>query len=64
MWFEILGFDIYIDKNGKPWLLEVNLSPSFENDSNLDDQLKKGVVADAFKLLGATYREKVRKIRK
>lgn len=64
MCFEILGFDICIDKNAKPWLLEVNLSPSFGNDSKLDDQLKRGVVTNSFKLLGATYREKVRKIRK
>jgi tubulin polyglutamylase TTLL6/13 len=36
MCFEILGFDIFIDKNGKPWLIEVNLSPSFYTDSEFD----------------------------
>ena len=64
MWFEILGFDIYLDKKARPWLLEVNLAPSFANDSKLDDNLKRGVVTDTFKLLGVTHRDKMRKINK
>ena len=38
--FELLGFDVLIDSNFKPWLLEVNLSPSLNTDSRLDFSTK------------------------
>ena len=41
MCFQILGFDIMIDRNFKPWLIEVNQSPSFGTDSPLDYEVKK-----------------------
>jgi hypothetical protein len=51
MCFQVLGFDIMIDKYFKPWLIEVNQSPSFATDSALDYAVKKAVLADAFKLV-------------
>jgi len=33
MCFEILGMDVMIDHKLKPWLLEVNHTPSFVIDS-------------------------------
>jgi len=50
--FEILGFDVLIDKYCKPWLLEVNQSPSFATDSDLDYKVKKQVILDTFRILG------------
>lgn len=60
MCFQILGFDIMIDKYFKPWLIEVNQSPSFATDSPLDYEVKKAVLRDAFRLLnvGQERREK------
>ncbi|CAG9818928.1 unnamed protein product [Phaedon cochleariae] len=50
--FELYGFDILIDKNLKPWLLEVNLSPSLNCDSPLDVRLKSAMLADLLTLVG------------
>lgn len=38
--FELYGFDILLDSDFKPWLVEVNLSPSLATDSILDMQIK------------------------
>lgn len=50
--FQILGFDVLIDIDMKPWLLEVNQSPSFATDSPFDQQLKFNLVKDTFQLMG------------
>jgi hypothetical protein len=49
--FQILGIDIMLDKKLKPWLLEVNESPSFNDDTEVDKQVKTGLIEDAFRLL-------------
>jgi tubulin polyglutamylase TTLL5 len=36
----LLGFEIIIDTELKPWLLEVNLSPSLACDSPIDFKIK------------------------
>ncbi|CAE7420517.1 Ttll5 [Symbiodinium natans] len=50
--FELYGFDVLVDESLKPWLLEVNLSPSMQADSPLDKQIKSTLLTDAFNLLG------------
>ncbi|XP_053552993.1 tubulin polyglutamylase TTLL5 [Bombina bombina] len=50
--FELYGFDVLIDKNLKPWLLEVNLSPSLACDSPLDLKVKASVISDMLSLVG------------
>ncbi|XP_036590614.1 tubulin polyglutamylase TTLL13P-like [Trichosurus vulpecula] len=49
--FEILGFDILLDHKLKPWLLEVNHSPSFTTDSCLDREVKDALLGDAMNLI-------------
>eukprot|EP01106_Pelomyxa_sp_JSP_P018472 TRINITY_DN849_c0_g1_i2.p1 TRINITY_DN849_c0_g1~~TRINITY_DN849_c0_g1_i2.p1 ORF type:complete len:241 (+),score=74.03 TRINITY_DN849_c0_g1_i2:80-724(+) len=49
--FELLGFDILIDQNLRPWLLEVNQSPSLACDTLVDRQVKSSVVRDALQLV-------------
>jgi tubulin polyglutamylase TTLL6/13 len=55
MCFELLGFDIILDTNLKPWILEVNHSPSFSTDTPLDFKIKKNLIADTIKLLNLSW---------
>uniref|UniRef100_A0A8R1HUV5 Tubulin--tyrosine ligase-like protein 5 n=1 Tax=Caenorhabditis japonica TaxID=281687 RepID=A0A8R1HUV5_CAEJA len=48
--YELFGFDVLVDQNLKPWLLEVNLSPSLACDAPLDSLLKTRLVADLLNL--------------
>ncbi|EEB14624.1 conserved hypothetical protein [Pediculus humanus corporis] len=50
--FELYGFDILIDSTLKPWLLEVNLSPSLGCDSPLDVRIKSAMLTDLLTLIG------------
>nr|XP_018905495.1 PREDICTED: tubulin polyglutamylase TTLL5-like isoform X2 [Bemisia tabaci] len=50
--FELYGFDILVDSDLKPWLLEVNLSPSLGCDSPLDTKIKSAMLADLLTLVG------------
>jgi len=50
--FEVYGYDIMIDSDFKPWLIEINLSPSLACESQLDQQIKSQLVADVFNLVG------------
>ena len=58
MCFQILGFDVMIDDAYKPWLLEVNQSPSFTTDTPLDLKIKKNLMADTLRMLGLNGKRK------
>lgn len=62
MCFELLGFDVMLDKDIKPYLLEVNHAPSFATDSPLDYEIKKGLFVNMFKMLGLTIERKKEKL--
>ncbi|KAJ0175179.1 hypothetical protein K1T71_009320 [Dendrolimus kikuchii] len=49
--FEILGFDILLDHKLHPFILEVNHSPSFHTDTQLDREVKEGLLTDTFTML-------------
>uniref|UniRef100_A0A6Q2ZHH6 Tubulin--tyrosine ligase-like protein 5 n=1 Tax=Esox lucius TaxID=8010 RepID=A0A6Q2ZHH6_ESOLU len=53
--FELYGFDVLIDSNLKPWLLEVNLSPSLACDAPLDLKIKASMISDMFSLVGESH---------
>lgn len=49
--FELYGFDILIDANLRPWLIEVNGSPSMTANTPIDHALKVGILDDVFTIL-------------
>ena len=50
--FELYGFDILIDENLNPCLLEINLNPSLNCDTELDLKVKSSLMTDIFNLVG------------
>mmetsp|Transcript_87806 Transcript_87806/g.120938 ORF Transcript_87806/g.120938 Transcript_87806/m.120938 type:complete len:111 (+) Transcript_87806:1134-1466(+) len=58
--FEVLGIDIMIDQNIKPWLIEVNNLASFGTDSPLDKKVKFDLINDTFNLLNLSIKRKKR----
>ncbi|XP_017879258.2 tubulin polyglutamylase TTLL13-like [Ceratina calcarata] len=49
--FELLGFDVLLDWKLKPYLLEVNHSPSFHTDAQIDKDIKEGLLMNTFDML-------------
>jgi len=50
--FEIYGFDVILDADLRPWLLECNVLPSFSSSSALDKRIKTSLMADIFNTIG------------
>ncbi|KAL0985641.1 hypothetical protein UPYG_G00159830 [Umbra pygmaea] len=49
---ELFGFDIMLDENLKPWVLEVNISPSLHSNTALDVAIKGQMIRDVLNLAG------------
>ncbi|XP_045484424.1 tubulin polyglutamylase TTLL13-like isoform X2 [Pieris rapae] len=58
--FEILGFDILLDHKLHPFILEVNHSPSFHTDTQLDREVKENLLTDTFTMLNIWQCDKKR----
>jgi len=54
--YEMYGYDIMIDDCLKPWLVEVNASPSMSADTQSDFDLKFGLLDDAFTIVDVEQR--------
>ena len=48
--FEIFGYDLILDKNFEPFLLEINTNPGLEESSPLIQMLVPRMIDDAFRL--------------
>jgi hypothetical protein len=49
--FQILGFDIMIDKNDQPFILEVNYRPSLSRDTPFEQTLKRDMFVDVLRIM-------------
>lgn len=49
--FELLGVDILLDANLKPYLLEVNVSPGLSGTSDLDVRIKSKLMVDTYNIV-------------
>lgn len=49
--FEVFGYDVLIDDNLRPWLLEVNASPSLARENQLDVRVKNAMIEDTIRLI-------------
>ena len=56
--FQILGIDIMINQDLKPYLLEVNHLSSFGTDSPLDKKVKHDLIYDTFNMLNLSLKRK------
>lgn len=58
--FEILGFDFMFDHRLKPYVLEVNHSPSFHTDTAIDHEVKESLLYDTFNILNLSQNNRIK----
>jgi tubulin polyglutamylase TTLL6/13 len=58
MCFEVLGFDVILDADLKPFILEVNYTPSFTTDTPLDTFIKENLIRDTLVLMNISNKVK------
>ncbi len=63
MCFELYGFDVLLDNELRPWLIEVNVLPSLSSSSQLDKKIKTSLLSDIFNTIGVVpyNRKKIEK---
>ena len=50
--FELYGFDIILDNQLNPWLLECNINPSLNCDMDVDTKVKSKLITDILNIIG------------
>jgi len=50
--FELYGFDVFLDNELKPWIIEVNVCPSLSSSSPFDKKIKSKLICDTLTLVG------------
>ena len=50
--FELYGFDIILDNQLNPWLLEVNINHSLNCDMDVDTKVKSKLITDILNIIG------------
>lgn len=49
--YEVYGYDILIDSHCKPWLIEVNASPSLTHSTEDDRKMKTQLISDTMDIV-------------
>lgn len=54
--FQILGFDVLLDTDLNPYVLEVNYRPSLETNASYERRMKTSMLADALRIIAPSQR--------
>ena len=58
MCFDLMGYDILLDKNFKPWIIEINHSPSMAPLTEMENRIKYAMLHDYFVLADLTLKDR------